>query len=61
MRRRELAKRKRANVSATEQYATVKMALFRRSMNANRRKPCVRAVHVSPGAVQAIPAALHID
>jgi hypothetical protein len=48
-------------LSATEQYAIAKMALFQVFDERESPEAMRQAVHVSPGAVQAILAALHID
>jgi hypothetical protein len=48
-------------LSATEQYAIAKMALFQAFDERESPEAMRQAVHVSPGAVQAILAALHID
>jgi hypothetical protein len=48
-------------LSATEQYAIAKMALFQAFDERESPEAMRQAVHVSPSAVQAILAALHID
>ena len=48
-------------LNATEQYAIAKMALFQAFDERESPEAMRQAVHVSPGAVQAILAALHID
>jgi hypothetical protein len=48
-------------LSATEQYAIAKMALFQAFDERESPEAMRQAVHVSAGAVQAILAALHID
>jgi hypothetical protein len=48
-------------LSVTEQYAIAKMALFQAFDERESPEAMRQAVHVSPGAVQAILAALHID